>query len=186
MLFRSGELKENFSVLKSESYVEDEAKFLFKTQAEIDNDIKEIENKIKLNPNITNDQIAEDLGLDIDEVEEIVKGLKNKGIISKIIGGIKRLFNPEKKILPEIKIMYSYEKRPEASGPSILPNNRTRPFCRALITADKFWTREEIQKISERLGYSVFKRAGGFWTHNGIHDPQCRHEWRSNIVVRKN
>ena len=54
--------------------------------------------KTHFNQDITNDQIAEDLGLDIDEVEEIVKGLKNKGIISKIIGGIKRLFNPEKRI----------------------------------------------------------------------------------------
>lgn len=104
------------------------------------------------------------------------------GILTTIWDKIKKLVKPDN-VLPNVKIMYSYEKRPEASGNSIIPT--TRPFCRAMVTADKFWTRQEIQQLSERLGYSVFKRNGGFWFHDGKADPQCRHEWRRNTVIEK-
>jgi hypothetical protein len=36
------------------------------------------------------------------------------------------------------------------------------------------------------LGYSVFDRRGGFWMHkNGTITPYCRHNWKSNIVIKK-
>lgn len=104
------------------------------------------------------------------------------GILTTIWDKIKKAIKPDN-VLPNVKIMYSYEKRPEASGNSIIPT--TRPFCKAMVMANKFWTRQEIQQLSERLGYSVFKRNGGFWFHDGKADPQCRHEWRRNTVIEK-
>jgi hypothetical protein len=36
------------------------------------------------------------------------------------------------------------------------------------------------------MGYSVWDRCGGWWTMpNGDASPQCRHEWKANIVKRK-
>jgi hypothetical protein len=79
--------------------------------------------------------------------------------------------------------MYSYEKRDKATGDEILPT--TRPFCKTLLTLDRFYTKADIEKISARAGYDVFIRAGGFWNNNGVVDFQCRHEWRLNVVIKK-
>lgn len=110
------------------------------------------------------------------------------GILTTIWDRIKKAVKPDN-VLPKVKFMYSYEKRPEADGKSIIAT--TRPFCKAMVMANKLWTREEIQLLSQRLGYSVFKRNGGFWTHGkndanaGERDYQCRHEWRRNTVIEK-
>jgi hypothetical protein len=51
---------------------------------------------------------------------------------------------------------------------------------------DKFYTRKEIERLSAILGYSVFDRAGGWWTMpDGEHSPKCRHTWKTNVVVKK-
>jgi len=97
------------------------------------------------------------------------------------------LWNVAKKIaLPSIKIMYSYDKAPEATGPAVLPNGRTRLFCKKLVESGKVFTRQQIQSISTAVGYSVWDRRGGFWTMpNGEHSPSCRHIWNAHIVINK-
>jgi len=82
----------------------------------------------------------------------------------------------------EFDIRFSYEWK------SIVPANErnsaehpSRPFCIKLMDLDRFYTRQQIESISERLGYDVFTRGGGWWGYS----PSCRHEWRSNIVVKK-
>jgi hypothetical protein len=77
----------------------------------------------------------------------------------------------------QVFIKYSYE------GPQ---DNRNRPFCARMMQLNRLYSRAEIETISQRLGYSVFDRRGGFWTHkNGETTPYCRHKWKSNIVVKK-
>lgn len=82
----------------------------------------------------------------------------------------------------EFDIRFSYEWK------SIVPSSQrnsaehpSRPFCVKLLQLDRFYTRQQIESISERLGYDVFTRGGGWWGDS----PSCRHEWRSNIVVKK-
>ena len=90
------------------------------------------------------------------------------------------------KQLPEIKVVYTYEKRSIADGPTLLPTSRK--FCVRLVAlseSGKVWSIKNIQDISQRVGYSVFKRAGGFWNNNGVIEYQCRHEWRKHIVIKK-
>lgn len=88
--------------------------------------------------------------------------------------------------LPEVRVLYSYEKSPEASGPAILPNGRTRPFCAKMVTLNRLYSRVEIEAISQRLGYNVWTRRGGFWNKgNGVISPSCRHVWKMNLVVKK-
>jgi hypothetical protein len=77
-----------------------------------------------------------------------------------------------------ISIKYSYE------GPQ---DSKNRPFCAKLLQLNRLYSRAEIERISERLGYSVFDRRGGFWTRKGTNTttPYCRHKWQSQIVVKK-
>jgi len=77
----------------------------------------------------------------------------------------------------QIFVKYSYE------GPQ---DDRNRAFCAKLMELNRFYSRFEIEQISQQLGYSVFDRRGGFWRHpDGITTPYCRHNWMSNIVVKK-
>jgi hypothetical protein len=88
-----------------------------------------------------------------------------------------------KKVFPSFEVRYSYEKRPDADGPEILPTSR--PFCVKMVGLDRLYTRTEIQSISQVLGYDVFNRTGGYWNNDGTIEKHCRHEFRSNVVIRK-
>jgi hypothetical protein len=81
-------------------------------------------------------------------------------------------------------IRYSYEWK---QGFSNKDKKTSRPFCVALLDANKMYSRSEIEQISARLGYSVWDRAGGWYTvpDTNTHEPSCRHQWVSNIVTRK-
>jgi len=46
---------------------------------------------------------------------------------------------------------------------------------------DRLYTRSEIESISQRVGFSVWDRKGGFWGDK----EECRHRWVSNIVIKK-
>jgi hypothetical protein len=84
-----------------------------------------------------------------------------------------------------ISVLYTYEKRPEVSGPDILPNGRTRSFCENLIALNRAYTREEIDQISAAVGRDVWFYKGG-WYHNpntNKNESSCRHFWKQNIVL---
>ena len=97
---------------------------------------------------------------------------------------VERAINPEvidSRPTPDtvdVYVKYSYEVKP-GLGPSIIET--TRPFCAKLIELNRLYTRSEIESISQRLGYSVFDRSGGWWGSK----PQCRHEWKRNVVIKK-
>jgi len=77
----------------------------------------------------------------------------------------------------EISVKYSYEWNedvPEEERDTI--GHPSRPFCKKLIELNRLYTRADIERISERLGYSVWDRKGG---------DGCRHRWVSEIVVKK-
>ena len=86
--------------------------------------------------------------------------------------------------IADIQIRYSYEVTPGLGAPII---STTRPFCERLINLDKIYSRAEIQQISQRLGYSVWQRRGGFYTNprNGVTTPYCRHRWVEQVVIKK-
>jgi len=126
-------------------------------------------------------EVGEDAN-DYDIIEsKPFTGFENEKVQFGLLDRIKKLFKPK----TETVVRYSYEKRPEATGPSLLPT--TRPFCRKMLELNetKMWSRENIQAISERLGYDVFARVGGFWNNNGKIEFHCRHYWKSNIVRKK-
>jgi DNA-binding transcriptional regulator YiaG len=161
MLFAAhGEPRGNFETFEKR-------KLDFKEYTDLEDKIKILREK---SPKMTADAIAKKLNVDVKVVNEY---LTNAG---KGVGGVIGK-------LPKFEIRYSYEKRPDVDGPEVLPT--TRPFCKKLLALDKLYTREDIQKISQYLGYDVMRRAGGFWNNNGTVEYHCRHEFFSQIVIKK-
>lgn len=68
-------------------------------------------------------------------------------------------------------------------------DSKNRPFCKKLMDLKRVYDREEIDALSVRLGYDVWKRRGGWYTvpntDGELHIPHCRHEWKQVIVRRR-
>ena len=117
-----------------------------------------------------------------DETSTLTQKIKDA--IKKLTSGLPGVVGEIKKVLPEVSVRYSYEKDPNVSGATILPT--TRPFC-AHMANGKTWSRAQIQQISERVGYDVWDRRGGFWNHGKGKGTTayCRHIWKANVVIKK-
>ena len=86
--------------------------------------------------------------------------------------------------MANIKILYSYEPRPGL--PSLIAGSR--PFCRALIELNKYYSRAEIETISMKVNRNVWEMRGGWWRKKGKDGalyPFCRHIWVQNVVKEK-
>jgi hypothetical protein len=77
----------------------------------------------------------------------------------------------------QVTIKYSYEWREDVPlNERDTEEHPSRPFCKKMMELQRLYSRADIETISQRLGYSVFDRCGG---------DDCRHIWKSNIVVKK-
>lgn len=149
-------------------------------------------------PLIAPEVIAETLNKSVKDIQATIDELVSNKIITEkktLIGEdevVRRYVNKPVSELPgkdskvkDIIIMYSYDWRVPASQRDY---NTSRPFCQKLmdLSLTRFWSRQDIENISKRVGYSVWDRCGGWWTMpNGEHSYQCRHEWKTNLVTRK-
>lgn len=184
-----GEQRLGFSVLDSKPAREFE---YFAENAALNQLEANILDLISKDKRITPEVIGSTLKVSKAVVEETLKSLAEKKMITESVvkQGTDKIVerelvkpvselegkNPSKKVT-EILIRYSYE------GPQ---DSRNRPFCAKLLELDRFYSRVDIELISERLGYSVWDRRGGWFTQpDGTHRPYCRHEWKANIVKRK-
>jgi DNA-binding Lrp family transcriptional regulator len=186
-----GDLKRDFQIIKSkrvnfslQDAAEDELHF---KQLDITQTEANILDLIQKDKRITAEVIAITIDSDKHYVEGKIKSLEKRGLIvsiDTIVGSDvvteRSLPTPLGDIKPpdltaettEILIKYSYE------GPR---DDKNRKFCRKLLDLDRLYSRSEIERISERLGYSVWDRRGGWWGDS----PTCRHNWTSNIIVKK-
>ena len=179
-----GEHRENFDIVQSSPL-----KFADITEAD-DVKILEILQRQPLTPPA---DIAKAIRRPITDVEARIKKMVDMEVLGTGRGGGLRPTRPVSEIVDEpsrtrFEIRYSYEWKPEV--PTTQRNTEehpSRPFCVKLMDLDRYWTRREIETLSQRLGYSVFDRGGGWWGQ-GVGkpaSPSCRHEWRSNVVIRK-
>jgi DNA-binding Lrp family transcriptional regulator len=186
MFAEIGESSQQFTVVKSRPYSFESHYDEFADIKQTDSDILNLIGKDK---RITAKIIGETLKLDPYYVEARIKNLQEQGVLiqsQQVIGQdtiIEHSINQEaidtraKPETVDVYIKYSYEPRPGLK-PVI---ETTRPFCRRLLDLNRLYTRAEIESISQRVGYSVFDREGGFWGDK----PHCRHEWKRNVVLRK-
>jgi DNA-binding Lrp family transcriptional regulator len=205
---KCGEPKNDYLIVKKNKFLFIENEFKFLSQVELD-----IMDLIRKDKRITPSVISDVLGLELPSVNQILSNLERIGkikskvkavgpdqvvervltesIASQIIKDQKEKIAEVKEVAPgtspeipklepetlNFKILYSYE------GPQ---DNRNRPFCARLMQMDKLWSRAEIESMSRRLGYSVFDRGGGWWTQpDGSRSKSCRHNWVSNVVMKK-
>ena len=88
--------------------------------------------------------------------------------------------------LPEIELetVYSYELRPDA--PPLKVGGVSRPFCRDMVSMDKYYKKEDILKLNNDLGTNVWMTRGGWYTKPGtdISLPFCRHWWVQKIISK--
>jgi DNA-binding MarR family transcriptional regulator len=200
VFFEFGEDRSAYEVFKSKARFNDDADFeMFADVSQLQSNILDLIVKDK---RITPEVIADTLKEDVGAVKRVIDLLIEKGFIktSEVKQGrgidsniiIEReLTAPIGKIVEAIKpqtsqilIRYSYEWKAGFNDSDL---DTSRPFCKYLVTANKFYSRSEIEQMSARLGYSVWDRRGGWYTKPGTntHSPSCRHEWKSNIVKRK-
>lgn len=131
---------------------------------------------------ITAEVMANTLAVDLSDINTALAALEKMSAI-KVSGDERTLTKPLAELQEGVaakskkfRVMYSYD------GPK---DSKNRPFCAKLMDLARYYTRAEIEKISNRLGYSVWDRRGGFYTNpsTGETTPYCRHSWVSHIVM---
>ncbi len=140
------------------------------------------------------DAIAKLLKIKVKEVSDILTNLLDKGYIDENVKLTPKGTDAKVPDFTELYVKYKYALRFDTQGPAVLPNGRTRPFCKGMIDANRLYTREEIDKIGVELGaiygipnYDAFTRRGGWYTEPGtnIHSPSCRHVFLQTLVKKK-
>jgi len=142
---------------------------------------KKILTQIQRNEAVTIPQIAKAVGIDeasvisrintlIDD-QVLVEKISREGLITRSVtrtgeAAIKRL-----QPVTSFKVLYSYEERPNVPE----AKSGSRPLCEKLYGSGLFFTREEIQNISNQLGYSVFQLCGGWYTNPNTGRLEKRH-----------
>lgn len=159
--------------------------------SEVSRDEAGVLDLIKKDKRITPEVLAQTLNVPVSYVNRLLESLERKGIlkvktetigedvqIERTVKETPKIDRENRPLTTEVFIKYSYE------GPK---DDRNRDFCARLLELDRFYSRAEIEQISQRVGYSVWERRGGFY-HNPNTDtttPYCRHRWVQNIVIKK-
>ena len=146
---------------------------------------------------ITPEVLAKVLNKSVEQIDNALEALKLEGyliqtgmeisilapnytpVVRKLTEPLKKIPGGDKATKTEVLLRYTYY------GPK---DDKNRPFCARMLqlAETKLWSRADIENISERLGYSVWDRRGGWFTEpNGNHRPYCRHRWNVKIVTRK-
>jgi len=147
---------------------------------------KKLISQVKKDPLISKKDLAVNLEISEGKLDELIKSLKDKKVLA-LTEGAWNVINvlPTQsaigKIADELK---KYEVRYKYQGPN---DSKNRAFCKALLNLNKLYTRDEINKISNRVGRNVWTKRGGWYTKPGtdIHLPYCRHQWASILVKKK-
>lgn len=142
--------------------------------------------QVKRDPLISKKDLAVNLEVSEGKLDELIKSLKDKKVLTLTEGAwnvisILPTQSAIGKIADELK---KYEVRYKYQGPK---DSKNRAFCKALLNLNKLYTRDEISKISQRVGRNVWTKRGGWYTKPGtdIHLPYCRHQWASILVKKK-
>lgn len=151
---------------------------LYKKDAKITPEV--IASTLKQPLNDINSAIEELVKNEVIKTKEVKSGA-DKVVETKVLKTPSQLPGKDSKVT-QVLVRYSYEWRVPASEQNY---STSRPFCQKLMNLNRLYTRQEIENLSARLGYSVWDRCGGFWNNDGKIEYKCRHTWMANIVTRK-
>jgi hypothetical protein len=163
--------------------------------AELGEEEKELDKKIeayrKKNRDASVEEMAKEFGVSKAKVAKRVAYLitKDRYPIARAVDQIAEQGLPKniKEVAePVLEVRYKYAW---AAGFSNKDKRTSREFCKVMLDlADqgKVYTRDDINGISNIMGYSVWNRRGGWYhTASGVNRPQCRHIWEQQLVIRK-
>jgi hypothetical protein len=163
--------------------------------AELGEEEKELDEKIeayrKKNRDASVEEMAKEFGVSKAKVAKRVAYLitKDRYPIARAVDQIAEQGLPKniKEVAePVLEVRYKYSW---AAGFSNKDKKTSREFCKVMLDlADqgKVYTRDDINGISNIMGYSVWNRRGGWYhTASGVNRPQCRHVWEQQLVIRK-
>ena len=163
--------------------------------AELGEEEKELDKKIeayrKKNRDASVEEMAKEFGVSKAKVAKRVAYLitKDRYPIARAVDQIAEQGLPKniKEVAePVLEVRYKYSW---AAGFSNKDKRTSREFCKVMLDlADqgKVYTRDDINGISNIMGYSVWNRRGGWYhTASGVNRPQCRHIWEQQLVIRK-
>jgi hypothetical protein len=194
-----GVSKSRFKIIQNDRLVFSNIDDFVKQELFAEYQLNEIQRKIlkeiQSNPKVTVPQIAEATGIDEASVIGRINTLIDDNVLTEDISNVGQVTRKItrtgeaaiKRLTPvtSFRVLYSYEERPNVPAAA----SGSRPLCERLYQGGDslLFTREEIQNISNQLGYSVFQLCGGWYTNpnTGVRTPFCRHEWRRNVVVEK-
>lgn len=135
-----------------------------------------------LNQNVSNAEISSQLSISNARLELILTELEDEGLIEDrelTTKGNNALIESGKAV---VSIVYSYEVK-AGLGAELIPTSRE--FCQEVVRANKFYTKLEIDMISQIVGRDVWTYKGG-WYHNPKTDvttTSCRHYWQQNTII---
>ncbi len=82
-----------------------------------------------------------------------------------------------KRVIASISIRYSYEWNEDVPvNERDTPGFESRPFCKELMKLNRFYSRADIETVSQQLGYSVWRDCGG---------EGCRHRWVTVTLIEQ-
>lgn len=150
---------------------------------------------LEKDPLATDKSIGEALKKDESTISESIKKMVDDGLIEigeknqqgetirkAIVSSDGKDLAEESKIAnSEVKYFYDWK-----TGFNNSDLKTSRPFCKKLMELNRYYSREQIDAISNKVGLNVYMYGGGWWNMgNGVNSPSCRHIWKSVIVKRK-
>ena len=83
----------------------------------------------------------------------------------------------------QFEVVYTYKERPGV--PPV--KTKSREFCIRLLGLNRLYTREDINRISERVDRNVWTYRGGWYTNpeTQVSTPFCRHIWVQQLVIKR-
>lgn len=136
-------------------------------------------NLLKGDPTLKPSDLSQLTGESTKGINDLLSEMESEGLIDNGVPTEKGIRTSDEN---EVQVVYKYKVRDDV--PPV--ETESRPFCKELmrLSATRSWTIEQIQNISNQVGYDVFARRGG-WYHNpdtGKNTPFCRHLWSSRLV----
>ncbi len=136
-------------------------------------------NLLKGDPTLKPSDLSQLTGESTKGINDLLSEMESEGLIDNGVPTEKGIRTADEN---EIQVVYKYKVRDDV--PPV--ETESRPFCKELmkLSATRSWTIEQIQNISNQVGYDVFARRGG-WYHNpdtGKNYPYCRHLFESRLV----
>lgn len=179
-----GEPIENFVSVKHKKFMFSKEDFISK----LEQGILDI---LRKSPETTIESLVDIMKVDKTKIESSIETLIGDGLLDENLKLTNKGLDLKIPTFEELYIRYRYVIRPDA--PALLPGGESRSFCKAMIENPRYFSREDIDNISEELGqiygipnYDAFKMRGG-WYHDPIKDvnvPYCRHVFQQELVKK--